>query len=258
MTPSPTRGSFVSCWSQSSQPSFRLLCIPYAGSGVSIYHKWAEDLPPEVQVCALQLPGRDTQIGVPPFTRVAPLVDSLIGPLKPYLDVPFGIFGHSLGGLLGFELARALRAQNQRTPVHLFVSACRAPGRPLCRWPMHHLPEDALVRELRTRYKGIPDMILRDEDLLRLFLPVLRADLEMVETYQDAGGDIFDFPVTGFGGTEDSEISREDLEPWRNQTSKSFDLHMIEGGHFFINSARPEILRIISGHLSGYCRQTTL
>ena len=252
MSPRPAPRSAVSCWSQSAQPSFRLICVPYAGAGVSIYHKWAQALPPGVQVCALQLAGRDTQIGVPPFTRVAALVDWLADSLDAYLDLPFAIFGHSMGGLIGFELARVLRDRNKPAPKHFFVSACRAPGRPVRQWPMHHLPRDSFVRELRARYNGIPELILQDEDLLRLFLPVLRADMEMVETWRGSESGIFDFPVTAFGGTEDSEISREDLEPWRGQTSGGFDLHMIEGNHFFVNTAQAEVLRIVSARLSQY------
>jgi medium-chain acyl-[acyl-carrier-protein] hydrolase len=257
MTPRPPRASAVACWSQSARPAFRLICIPYAGAGVSIYHKWSESLPPAVQVCALQLAGRDTHIGVPPFTRVAALVDWLVGSLDPYLDLPYAIFGHSMGGLVGYELARALRAANKPSPLHFFVSACRAPGRPVRRWPMHHLPEDGFVRELRARYNGIPDIIFQDEDLLRLFLPVLRADMEMVETWRESESDAFDFPVTAFGGIEDTEIAREDLEPWRKRTTRGFDLNMIEGNHFFVNTARSEVLRIVSDRLAAHCLPPT-
>jgi surfactin synthase thioesterase subunit len=242
--------SAVSCWSQSERPSFRLFCIPYAGAGVAVYHKWAQALPVGVQVCALQLAGRDTQFGVPPFTRIAALVDWLIDSLDAWFDLPFAIFGHSMGGLVAFELARTLRTRNKPEPQHLFVSACRAPGRPVRQWPMHHLPQASFVRELRSRYDGIPELILQDADLLRLFLPILRADMEMVETFQGSVDDPFDFPVTAFGGNRDKEISREDLEPWREQTTGAFDLNMIDGDHFFVNTAQAEVLRIVSRDLS--------
>jgi medium-chain acyl-[acyl-carrier-protein] hydrolase len=242
----------VSTWCRSPQPVFRLICVPYAGAGVSVFHNWVDSLGEGVEVCAVQLAGRDTQTGLPPFRRVTALVDSLVTSLDFSFDLPFAIFGHSLGGLIAFELARALRAHDKPAPRHLFLSACRAPGRP-GPWPMHHLPEDAFVRELRTRYDGIPSAILRDPELLRHFLPVLRADMEMVETWRDAGGAPFDFPLTAFCGTEDREIARVDVEPWNEQTGARTDLHMINGNHFFVNTARADVLRVIARHLERYC-----
>ncbi len=251
MTSRITRGTGVVSFSPNPQPSLRLICVPYAGGGISIFQKWAESLPPEVQVCAIQLPGRDTQIGVPPFTRVLPLVEVLVEALDPFLDLPFALFGHSMGALIIFELARALR-RKKLSPTHFFVSACRAPQRPERKFPLHRLPEDALILELRERYDGIPDIILRDEDLLKMFLPILRADIELVETYQDQGGGSFDFPISAFGGLEDGEVTREDLEAWQDQTRSAFRLHLFHGNHFFINTARQALLRSLHQELTPY------
>jgi len=251
MTSQITRGTGVVSFSPNPRPALRLICVPYAGGGVSIFHKWAGSLPPDVQVCAIQLPGRDSQLRVPPFTRVLPLVEVLVKALDPFLDLPFALFGHSMGGVIIFELARALRKKQLR-PTHFFVSACRAPQRPEPKFPLHRLPEDALLLELRERYNGIPDLVLQEPDLLKMFLAILRADFELTETYQDQGGESFDFPISAFGGLEDVEVSREDLEAWQDQTRNAFRLHMFPGNHFFINTARPALLRALNQELTTY------
>jgi surfactin synthase thioesterase subunit len=244
-----TRGVGVVSFTPSPRPALRLICVPYAGAGIPIFHNWAGSLPPEVQVCAIQLPGRDSQFRVPPFTRVLPLVEVLAKVLDPFLDLPFALFGHSMGALIIFELARALRIKDLR-PAHLFVSACRAPHRPERKSPVHHLRDDAFLLELRERYNGIPDVVLQEPDLLKMYLAILRADFELYETYQDPGGERFDFPISAFGGWEDGEVSREDLEAWQDQTWNAFRLHMVPGDHFFINTARPELLSALNQDLT--------
>lgn len=208
-----------------------------------MFHNWAAALPPHVQVCAVQLPGRDTQMRVAPYTSAVALADLLAGAIEPYLDLPYALFGHSMGGLIAFELARQLRRRNKPAPSHFFVSACRAAQKPVRRTLLHTLPQEAFIRELRQRYNGIPDTILREPELLQMFLPVLRADFELVETYRDAGGDPFDFPITAYGGATDTEILQEDLEGWQHQTTAPFRLRMFHGDHFYINTNRPALLQ---------------
>ena len=249
MTSRTTRGLGVVSFRPNLQPSLRLFCLPYAGSGISIFYTWAESLPQGVHVCAIQLPGRDTQIGVPAFTRVLPLVEVLVEVLDPFLDLPFALFGHSMGGLISFELARALR-RKKRSPVHFFVSACRAPQKPERKPPLHALPDDAFILALCQQYNGIPEIIFRDEELRRIYLPILRADFELFETYQDASGEKFNFPISAFGGLEDSQVSQEDLEAWQDQTLSAFRLYMFPGNHFFINTARRELLGTLSQELT--------
>jgi len=246
-----TRGTGVVSFTTNPRPALRLIGVPYAGGGIAVFSKWAESLPPEVQVCAIQLPGRDTQLREPPFTRVFALVEVLVKVLDPFLDVPFALFGHSMGGLIIFELARALR-QKQLYPVHFFVSACRAPQRPDREPPVHLLPEEALIRALRGRYDGIPDFVLREPELLKMYLGILRADFELFETYQHQGGERFDFPISAYGGGEDGEVSREDLDAWQDQTRNAFRVEMFPGNHFFINTARPALLRAINQELTPY------
>src|ERR1700694_2711560 len=139
----------------------RLFCFPYAGAGASIFRAWPDGLPTDVEVCPVQFPGRGTRLMERPFTRLSPLVEALAQALVPLLDKPFAFFGHSLGALVGFELARQLRRQTGVQPVRLFVSADRAPQIPPRDRPIHALPKGEFLVELR-RLNGIPRKVLED------------------------------------------------------------------------------------------------
>ncbi|HEX2093650.1 MAG TPA: thioesterase domain-containing protein, partial [Longimicrobiaceae bacterium] len=160
----------------------RLFCFPYAGGGASIFRTWSQSLPPEVDVCPVQLPGRESRLREPPFDRLLPLVRTLADVLAPYMDLPFALYGYSNGALMSFELARELRRRGMRGPVHLFVAACPAPHLPDKDPPIHALPDVELIREIR-RLNGTPEEILQNEELMTLLIPLLRADSAIHETY---------------------------------------------------------------------------
>jgi medium-chain acyl-[acyl-carrier-protein] hydrolase len=228
----------------------RLFCFPYAGGGVAIFYRWAAVLPPEIHVCPVALPGRESRIQETPVTRIAPLVDTLTHALAPYLDLPCAFFGHSMGALIAFELARSLGARGSGAPSRLFVAAYRAPQLARRQPPIHHLGREALFRELQRRYDGIPSAILQDDTLSVLFARVLQADMEIIETYAYVPGEPLRCPLSAFGGLEDAEVPREDLGLWREQTSGSFKLRMLPGGHFFLGDAREPLLGAIVEDLS--------
>src|SRR5438552_2333015 len=140
----------------------RLFCFPYAGGGASQFRTWAEGLPPEVELCPVQLPGREGRLRETPFTRIAPLVAALVTALRGYLDTPYAFFGHSLGALVGFELARALRRTGGPGPRGLLVSAYRAPDLPDPDPPLHLLSSPAFWDELR-RLNGTPPEVLAND-----------------------------------------------------------------------------------------------
>jgi medium-chain acyl-[acyl-carrier-protein] hydrolase len=219
----------------------RLFCFPYAGRGASIFRTWNHHLPPAVELYPVQSPGRETRLAEPPFVRLTPLVERLSETLTPYFDVPFAFFGHSMGALVSFELARYLRKQGRPGPIQLFVSGHRAPQLPRSRPPLHDLPESALLRALRE-LKGASEQVLQNRELLDLLLPTLRADLAVCENYQYRPEDAFDCPIAAFGGLEDSAVSREDHAAWIAQTRCSFSLHMFPGDHFFLHSAKEGLL----------------
>jgi surfactin synthase thioesterase subunit len=226
-------------------PSLRLFCFPYAGGGAAIYRSWADLLPPEVDLCIVQLPGRENRLAEQPIADLPTLVDEVVPAMTPLLDLPFAFFGHSMGALLSFEVARALRDRRGMEPAQLFLSAFRAPHVQGRRRSLHHLPHDALVSELQ-RLNGTPPEILQDGELLRLVLPAVRADMQACETYQYTPAQPFGCPITVFGGVQDHDVSRADLEAWRDQTTGAFMARMLPGDHFFINTARPILVHALA------------
>ena len=175
--------------------SLRLFCFPYAGGGALVYRTWPDGLPFGVEVCAVQLPGREKRIMEPPYTRLAPLVQKLALVLIPYLDRPFTFFGHSMGALISFELVRQLRRQYGLGPAHLFVAGHRAPKIPNPGLPIYQLPEADFIARLRC-FGGLPEVVLQDAELKDVFVPLLRADIELCETYVYVTGAPFDCHIS--------------------------------------------------------------
>jgi medium-chain acyl-[acyl-carrier-protein] hydrolase len=229
----------------------RLFCFPYAGGGASLFRTWPQELAAEIEVCAVQPPGREHRLIEAPFTRLAPLVEALAEVLQPYFTVPFAFFGHSMGALISFELARCLRDQGGEGPMHLFVSGCRAPQLPDPDPPIHELPEDEFVAEL-VHLKGTPEGVMKDKELMELLLPVLRADFAICEKYLYQPGEPLDCPISAFGGLEDEEIGWDGVAAWEEQTRGAFTLRMVPGGHFFLHNARQLVLPAVAQELRAY------
>ncbi|PLZ94597.1 putative thioesterase [Fischerella thermalis CCMEE 5194] len=237
--------SWLICPKPNPDAQIRLFCFPYAGGSANIFRRWSNHLPNTIEVCAVELPGRGMRIKLPPFTQLEPLITELASVLKPKLDKPFAFFGHSMGGLVSFELALLLRKKYGINPNHLFVSAHRAPQLVDPKPPIHNLPEAEFIAELR-RLNGTPQTLLENEELMQLFLPILRADFAVLETYVYTQQAPLNIPITAFGGLEDQEVSRDQIQAWQEQTSASFALHMFPGDHFFLHSFYSSILEIIS------------
>jgi medium-chain acyl-[acyl-carrier-protein] hydrolase len=231
--------------------SLRLFCFPYAGGSPLIFADWPSDLPPDVEVGLIQLPGRGMRLSQPPFTRVEPLIESLLPALQPFLDKPFAFFGHSMGGLISFELARALRVKLGLEPEVLFISGRQAPPLRDRTTVTYNLPEPQFIEELR-HLNGTPPEILDHPELMKLLVPLLRADFEFCQTYVYQPGPPLTCPIAVFGGVDDGEVNQEELESWRPYTTAAFSLRMLPGDHFFIRSARSQLLRLISEDLKTY------
>lgn len=239
-----------SLWFQISKPNpharLRLFCLPYAGGAASIYRTWPQYLPAEIEVCAVQLPGRENRIRERPFTDAAALVQALMPVLLPLLDKPFALFGHSMGSLLAYELAQQLHLQGQ-TPTHLLVSGRRAPMLLEPDALVHTLDnDDAFLMELQRRYNNIPAVIFADAELRELFMPLLRADMTLVERYQCAQQAPLPCPLVALGGTDDPRTSQADLQAWQILTQASFTLRMFQGDHFYLNQQPLPLLHTIA------------
>lgn len=223
----------------------RLFCFAHAGGNALIYRTWSDYLPADVELCLVQLPGRGGRLLEEPFTDLSPLVQTLAQLLAPHLQTPFAFFGHSMGALISFELARQLRREDERHPQHLWLSAFRAPQLPDPDEPTYHLPDADFLKVIR-RLNGTPPEILQNDELMQLMLPMVRADITICETYTYVDERPLASPITVFGGRQDSSVRPGELAAWRRQTSRDFALHMFDGDHFFINTARLDLLRVIS------------
>jgi medium-chain acyl-[acyl-carrier-protein] hydrolase len=228
----------------------RLFCFPYAGGGASIYSTWPRTLPPQVEVVAVQPPGRENRLAEPPFHDLSELVAAMHLHLAPQLhELPFAFFGHSNGALMAFELARSLRRAGDPLPLCLFASGRPAPQLELDDPPVHDLPHDAFVEELR-RLEGTPEEILQNPEILELLLPLLRADFALGETYRYREEPPFPFPLRAYGGADDEEVPREQIEAWGEQTRAGFLMEIFPGGHFFVNEHRERVLTRVAAELA--------
>ena len=240
---------WVTCPTRRPRARLRLLCFPYAGGGASIFRSWPRSLPSDVQVCPIQLPGRESRLLESAFTELSSLTQTLAEVLHPFLDLPFAFFGHSMGALVGFELARQLRRQNSPEPVHLFVSGWRAPQLASKGAITHTLPEPQFLESLQN-LNGTPQTVLQNPELMDLLLPILRADFALCENYVYYHEAPLNCPISAFGGIQDRLISHDELAAWRSQTSNSFSFQLFPGDHFFINSNRDSLLQAVADALS--------
>lgn len=248
MRPTPNTNRWLAAYRPNPRATLRLFCFPYAGGAASIFQTWPQRLPPTVEVCPVQLPGRGARLAEPAFTAVEPLVEAAARELAAYFDKPFAFFGHSMGAVIGFELARLLRAAGRTGPRQLYVSGRRAPQLPDDDPPTYNLPEPEFIEELR-RLEGTPREVLEHQELMQLIMPLLRADFQLIQTYRYTPGPPLDCPVTAYGGLRDADANREAVEAWRAQTTAAFKLRMLPGGHFFLHSDQALFLQTLAQDL---------
>ncbi len=246
--PLPSAGQAPSPWLPPTRPrpnaSVRLFCLPYAGAGATVFRGWS-DLLPQLDVVPVQLPGREGRIGESPAVDV----DKLATALLPHTDRPYAVFGHSFGARLGFELCRALRARGARPPVWLFVSGAQAPHLPQLKPPASVLPDDEFVERV-TELGGTPPEILGDPEMRALALPVLRADFAYVDRYVYEAGSPLTCPITVYAGDRDGETRVDDLWAWAEHTAGAFAVRVLPGDHFFLHSARSQLVSSLAADLA--------
>ena len=246
---------WVKCAKPRPRARVRLFCFPHAGGGASAYKTWSDYLPQEIEVYAIQLPGREDRLGESPFTRMSPLVWTLTHALQPYLESgPFVFFGHSMGAFISFEVARNLRMHGHVGPLQLFMAAQRAPQLPDKDPPVHNLPDAQFIEKLRS-LNGTPPEILQNAEVMEIALPLLHADFAVCETYEYTAGMPLACPIHAFGGVADKEVRYDDLTGWREQTTSNFVIRMFPGDHFFVDSHRDLLLRTITYELLPFLRQ---
>ena len=187
-------------------PRLRLFCLPFAGGGASIYRPWRGAVPEDIEICPVQLPGRENRIKEPLFTALSPLVEDLITALLPFLDRPFGFFGHSMGAMIAYETVWRLQETHGLAAAHLLVSGRRAPHIPPKQDAGSHLSDDEFMEKIGS-LNGTPPQVLRNRELMKLLLPVMRADFEVNNIHVPRDRRPVRCPLTVYGGREDGEAS---------------------------------------------------
>ncbi|HWO22762.1 MAG TPA: alpha/beta fold hydrolase [Kofleriaceae bacterium] len=253
-------GGTTEAWLPGRRPrggtALRLITLPYAGGDTAIFAPWAEELPYEIELCPVQLPGRGRRAGEPAYAAIGPLVGALAGALAealpPALDLPFALFGHSMGALVGFELARELRRRGLPEPCHLLVSAHAAPHLPRRYPPLSALPDDEFVAALHRRYGYVvPQDAGPLDELMRLMIPTLRSDVMVTDHYVLAEEEPLACPITAFGGLDDPTVTRDELAAWQHQTRGGCETRMLPGGHFYLDTDPRFLIRFIADRLRG-------
>jgi medium-chain acyl-[acyl-carrier-protein] hydrolase len=231
-----------------SRADIRLFCFPYAGSGTLAYRRWIDDLSEKIELCMIRLPGRESRLNEPPFIELTPLVEYIAESIVTYLNKPFAFWGHSMGGLIAFELSRTLRRKRQAQPYHLFISGRGAPQLPRQGSTIHNLPLNQFIDKVRS-LNGIPEKMWNYPEMIEMFIPILRADFAVCETYLYIDEPPLDSPITALGGLQDQTTSLKSLEAWKEQTSSSFTVEMFPGDHFYIHKLQKSVLHLISQSL---------
>lgn len=236
---------------QNPNPKLRLFCFPYAGGGASLFRLWDENLPGEIEVCPVQFPGRESRIREPLFEALNPLIEKLAQVLSPGFDIPFAFFGYSLGALVAFELSRWIRKTKNILPAKIIVAACPAPHLPETHPPIHELPREEFVRSLREM-DGTPDAVFLDPELIDFFIPLLRADFKIYETYRYQSQAPLNCPISAYGGLADDSVTMEATQAWEEHTSASFIRRMFPGNHYFLRENTRFLYKAILDDLSGF------
>jgi medium-chain acyl-[acyl-carrier-protein] hydrolase len=232
-----------------TQVDFKLFCFPYAGGTASVYRNWGDLLPSTVEVIPVELPGRGNRLKEQPFVSLPELIDVLAGAILPLLDSPVAFFGHSMGAVIAFELARCLRRQHATEPQAIFVSGRHAPQIQDPDPVTYNLPRDEFIEEL-GKLDGTPKEVLEHAELMELMIPLLRADFQVIQTYEYRAEPPLRCRIIGYGGLQDPDVTRDLIQPWEEQTNSFFGLHMLPGDHFFIRSSQRLLLGLLSQDLN--------
>jgi len=220
----------------------RLVCFPHAGGSATFYFPVSRTLSPQIDVLAIQYPGRQDRRSESCVDSIGELADIIAAHLEPLADKPITLFGHSMGAMVAFEVARRMEKIGS-PPLKLFASGRRAPDRYRDE-RVHLASDDGLIDELKS-LSGTDSAVLGDEEILRMILPSVRSDYKAVETYQYHEGPLLTCPITVLTGDNDPMVTAQEAQAWANHTEGRFDLKVYPGGHFFINDHSTAVMRLI-------------
>lgn len=224
----------------------RLVCIPYAGGSATAYSRWAADLPDEVEVTTVELPGHGRLLREPLHRDIYPLIDHLAELLSSQSDKPYVVFGHSLGGLLAYCASLAMQSRGQPLAQHLVLSGCRPPHVPSKLEAVCRLSDADFHAHLRDR-QSIPEALLTNRGFMALIMPIIRSDFELIVSYRQPPSNYrVKIPTSVFAGTHDPIAPQRELERWRDLIDGEIEMHHFEGHHFFIDQQRGMVTAALS------------
>lgn len=245
------RDAWVRRYHPAPDSGVRLVTLPHAGGAAPWFRPLSAALAPGIEVLSVQYPGRQDRLRERPVTDIATLADLVTEALRDWTDRPLALFGHSMGATVGFEVARRLE-RDGHPPVAFFASARPAPGlNPAQR--VHWLDDTGLLAELRV-LSGTDPRLFDDEELLRLMLPMIRADYRAVETYQCATDAVIGCPVTVLVGDSDPRVSVESAAAWDRHAPAGTDLRVFSGGHFYLTDHQEAVTQLVRDALARYVR----
>lgn len=250
--PADTHERWIRSFHRAPDGARQLVCFPHAGGAASYFFAASRALASAgapVQVLAAQYPGRHDRRHEPAFESVEDLADAVTAALvtggRLHPDRPPALFGHSMGAVIAFEVARRLERDAGLVASGLFVSGRRAPSTRRTE-RVHLLDDRGLVDELR-RLSGTQGSLLDDDEVVAMILPAVRGDYRAVETYRADPGARVNAPVTALVGTDDPLTTIQEAAAWREHTTAGFHLRVLPGGHFYLDSQLPAVLDVVSG-----------
>ena len=232
-----------------SHRRLQLYCFAHAGASGAAFLSWQTAFDPSIEICAVQLPGRGARLAETPRVSISGLLDDLAALIARQGDLPFALLGHSLGGLLAFELARRCQWQGLPTPSLLFVSGCASPQRRRPPQALHHLDDAGFIDALRV-YNGTPRELLRNAEMMELALPALRADFQIAADYRYCPGPPLTVPIQVLAGRQDDRMTSTEAEGWQSETTQRCQVHWFDGDHFFIDSNRGAVQERVAAELA--------
>ncbi|MFF4606473.1 thioesterase II family protein [Streptomyces sp. NPDC001339] len=248
MTTTTAEGLWARCYHPAPDRPRQLVCFPHAGGSAPFFFPVSAELSPVAEVLSVQYPGRQDRRAETSPGDIAAMADQVYAALRGRLTSrPTAFFGHSMGAMVAFEVARRLEADGGEL-THLFASGRRAPSRYRAE-SVHRRDDDGIVAELKL-LSGTDASLLGDEELLRMILPAIRSDYTAVETYRCDPGAAIKAPITALTGDNDPRTTLEEAEDWRAHTTGAFDLRVYPGGHFFLSSQAPAVLALLRERLT--------
>ncbi len=229
-----------------SNTKIKIFCFPYAGGSARVYKSWQKYLPPEIEVVPIEVKGRGKRYGEKLCDNMGEMVQDVFGQIRDQLqEGEYAIYGHSMGAVVAHEICYKIIEEELPTPLHLFLSGRQAPHCPKDEEEKTYLLSDDKFRAKLVDYGGTPTEVLENDELMKIFVPILRGDFKVCDTYKHQKQNYkFDFGITIMTGLEE-DLSEEQIEGWQIYTGKKLNNHRFPGGHFFIHEYTFNILRII-------------